>query len=236
MKIFNRILVVALFSGLLGGLVLAGIQHFTVVPMITQAESFESDDGHHDHGHSHDHGGEEWAPEDGAERTFFTFTNSVIVGIGFGLLLTACYSVRKSVNWKKGILWGLAGFAAFHLAPAIGMLPKLPGDATAPLEQQQLWWVFTVVFTILGLWLIVFQAKPYMKLLGLVLLALPHIVGAPQPETQGGLAPEELRTAFQIASLTSNAIFWIILGAISGFLFNRLEQGSKVLTADAPAS
>ena len=223
MKIFNKIFLTALFSGVLAGLVLAGIQHFTVIPMILEAETYETTGG--DAGEA-DHGEQEqaWAPAEGIERTFYTATNSVIVGIGFGLLLTACYALQRNVTWPRGILWGLAGFAAFHLAPSFGLPPELPGDAAAGLEQRQVWWLLTVIVTAVGLWIIAFQPKPYLKLFGVALLLLPHIFGAPQTEVHGGLAPYELRSAFMYTSLATNAIFWVVLGMLSAYLFNRIGK------------
>ena len=58
----------ALIAGGIAGLLHAGIQHFTVTPMILEAETFEtSNSDESDPGHSER---EAWAPEDGAERTF----------------------------------------------------------------------------------------------------------------------------------------------------------------------
>jgi len=225
MKIFNKIFITALFAGLISGIALAGLQHFTVIPMIIEAESYETSGNDEAAGHAEEE--EAWAPEDGLERTFYTMTNSVIVGIGFGLLLAGCYAIRKQVTWVKGILWGLAGFAAFHLAPSFGLPPELPGDAAAQLEQRQVWWILTVVLTGLGLWIIAFQPKPYLKLFGVALIALPHVFGAPQPEVHHGLAPDELRNTFRFASLGSNAIFWMVLGALSAYMFNRLEKKNE---------
>ena len=37
--------------------------------------------------------------------------------------------------------------------------------------------------------------------IAVVLIALPHIIGAPHPETPGGLAPEELQHKFIIAAV-----------------------------------
>ena len=221
MQLFNKIFLTALFAGVLAGLVLAGLQPFTVVPMILEAETFETSGA--DEGIT-THEEEAWAPEDGVERTFFTATNSVIVGIGFGLLLTACYAIRKNVKWQHGILWGLAGFAAFHLAPSFGLPPELPGDAAADLEQRQVWWALTVVLKAIGLWIIAFQPKSYLKLFGVALIALPHVFGAPQPEVHQGLAPDSLRTAFRITSLATNAVFWIVLGILSAYFYNRQKK------------
>ena len=229
----------ALLAGGIAGLLLTGLQLFTITPKIVQAETYEvdevvSDNGghtheqesrtHSDHGHGHaEENGEAWAPADGAERAFYTSLNSIIVSIGFGLLLTACYALRGYVTWIKGILWGVAGFAVFHLAPALGLPPKLPGDMTAELGTVQMWWWFTVITTAAGLWVIAFQ-KTYFKLAGVVLIILPHLFGAPQPESQGGLAPQELRNVFIITSLTTNAVFWVVLGMLSAYFFNRFGK------------
>lgn len=240
--IFSRVQEIfwpALLAGGIAGLLLAGIQHFMVTPNIIEAETYEvagdnegevmGDNEVHTHeslthsGHGHTEENEAWAPADGAERTFYASVNSVIASIGFGLLLTACYALRGSVTWVKGILWGIAGFAVFHLAPALGLPPKLPGDITAELGAQQIWWWLTVIATAAGLWVIAFQ-KTYFKLAGVVLIILPHLFGAPQPESHGGLAPQELRNAFITTSLTTNAIFWVVLGTLSAYFFNRIGK------------
>ena len=222
MKTFNTILLTALIAGGLSGLVLGSIQQFSVVPMILEAETYESggDEGEET---AHEAGDDEeaWGPEDGLERTLWTVFNSMLVGIGFGLLLTACYALRKKIIWQYGILWGLAGFAAFHLAPALGLPPELPGDAAAGLGQRQVWWVLTVIVTAAGLWIIAFQPNRYLKLIGVALLVLPHLFGAPKPEHHGGLAPDELRNAFIAATLITNAVFWIVLGILSALLYTR---------------
>ena len=217
MKVLNRILLTALIAGAIAGLFLAGIQHFTIMPMLFEAETYETTGGAEE---SHASEQEAWSPEDGTERTFYTAINSAIVGVGFGLLLTACFALRGSVTWRGGILWGLAGFAAFNLAPAIGLPPELPGDAAAGLEQRQLWWLLTVIVTAVGLWIIAFQPKRYLKLFGVVFIAIPHIIGAPQPEVHGGLAPADLRSAFIYTSLFTNAIFWVVLGILCAYFFN----------------
>jgi cobalt transporter subunit CbtA len=222
MKLFNKIFLAALLAGGISGLVLAVVQNFTVVPIVLEAETYESSGGHHAVGDSV----EAWSPEDGSERTFYTAMNSVIVGIGFGLLLTACYTIRQAVTLRSGIWWGLAGFAAFHLAPALGLPPELPGDAAADLGVRQVWWVLTVIATAVGLWIIVFQPVRYVKLAGVALIVLPHLFGAPQPEIHGGLAPEDLRSTFILTSLISNAIFWVVLGTLSAYFYNLVGEGS----------
>lgn len=229
MKAFNTILLTALLAGGLAGLVLGGVQQITVVPLILEAETYETGEAEESEAAPGDEA-EEWAPEDGVERTLWTVLNSMLVGIGFGLLLTACYALRGKVTWQGGILWGLAGFVVFNLAPALGLPPELPGDAAAGLEQRQVWWVLTAAVTAAGLWIIAFQPKPYLKLFGVALLVLPHLFGAPHPETHGGLAPDELRDSYIVATLLTNSVFWILLGVFCA-LFYRHFGG----TTDDPA-
>ena len=120
------------------------------------------------------------------------------------------------------MFWGLAGFAAFSLAPSLGLPPELPGAAAAGLAERQAWWLMTAALTALGLGVIAFARIAWLRPLGLVLIAVPHIVGAPQPEQHGGLASGELADAFVIAVIVTSAVFWLVLGGVSGWLFRKL--------------
>jgi len=236
-----RIFSTAVIAGGVAGLLLATIQHFTVTPMLLEAETYETggvvgdDQGHSqqqddDSGEGHTHDGEAWSPQDGFERSFFTFANTLIIGIGFALVLVACYAIRTMVSesrmtqyrvdWRWGVLWGLGGFAAFHLAPAIGMPPELPGAAGGDLSARQVWWWLAVAFTAGGLLALAF-APGFARWLGLALIAIPHLLGAPQTDHHAGLAPPELASAFVVTSVVTNAVFWIVLGALSAFLYDR---------------
>ena len=66
--------------------------------------------------------------------------------------------------------WGLAGFAAFTLAPNLGLPPELPAMPAADLLARQAWWIGTVVATAAGLALIVFGRSPWFAVLGIALL------------------------------------------------------------------
>ena len=193
--------------------------------MVLQAETYETSGALLQ---SHESEGsvvaeEAWAPQDGMERTVFTFVNSAIVGIGFAFLLVACFALQKNVNWRKGILWGLGGFVAIHLAPAIGLPPELPGAAAADLDARQQWWLLTVVLTAVGLLMLAFVPGAF-KWPGILLVVLPHVLGAPQPDSHVGLAPAELEHAFIVASLITNAIFWTVLGFVTAYLYRRFEK------------
>jgi cobalt transporter subunit CbtA len=224
----KRIARTAGFSGLLAALLLTLLQSFWVAPLILQAETYESAAPAAEH-HSHDeaasaghtHSEEAWSPEDGWQRILSTTGGNLVVAVGFALILAALYSLREPGRTSTGALWGLAGFAVFCLAPTLGLPPELPGTAAADLGQRQSWWIGTAAATALGLALLVFARHGLLKALGAVLLVVPHVIGAPQPEVHESLAPQALETQFKIASWLTNAAFWVALGLISAWLYRR---------------
>jgi len=226
----TRIARTAGFSGLLAALLLTLLQSFWISPLILEAETFESPApaAQHEHGDSavaaHEHSAEAWAPEDGWQRVLATTGGNLVVAVGFALMLAALYSLREPNRVATGALWGLAGFAVFCLAPTLGLPAELPGTAAADLGQRQTWWIGTAAATAVGLGLIVFAQHWLLKVVGVLLLALPHLIGAPQPSVHESLAPEALATQFKIASWLTNAAFWIALGLLSAWLFRRSRQ------------
>ncbi|PBP97796.1 cobalt transporter, partial [Pseudomonas congelans] len=93
--------------------------------------------------------------------------------------------------------------------------------AAAGLRQQHLWWRGAAASTAAGLALLVFGQNWLLKALGVAILLVPHVLGAPQPLVHESLAPEALEAQFMIASLLTNALFWVALGLISAWLFRR---------------
>ena len=129
-----------------------------------------------------------------------------------------------SVDLKRGLLWGAAGFAVFSAAPAMGLPPELPGMQAADLEMRQLWWFATAAATAAGLGFAVFARPVVAKVLGIVLIVLPHVFGAPAHEGAGGLVPPELAAQFVTASLVTSALFWLVAGGAAGWLYERLGR------------
>ena len=138
---------------------------------------------------------ESWAPADGFERFAYTAGANVVTAIGFALILVAVSEAFGGIaSWRQGLFWGFAGFAVFTLAPGLGLPPELPAMPTADLAARQVWWIGTVLATAAGLALIAFRSSIPLALLGVVLIVVPHIIGAPQPESHeiadtGGPAP-----------------------------------------------
>lgn len=226
---FKRIAQTAGFTGLLAALLLTLLQSFWVAPLILEGEAYEEAPAAelHEHaegamaGHVHDEAA--WEPENGWQRVLSTAGGNLVVAVGFALMLAALYTLRTPSRAREGVLWGLAGYAVFVLAPTLGLPPELPGTVAADLTQRQIWWVGTAASTAVGLALMVFAQHWLLKAVGAVILVVPHIVGAPQPAVHSALAPEALEAQFKIASLLTNAVFWIALGWISAWLFRRSD-------------
>jgi cobalt transporter subunit CbtA len=215
----STIFAVALIGGGLAGAILSGARIIAVDPLILRAESYEvaATDGPTT-------GAAPWAPRQGVERTAYTALMSTLTAIGFGLILSAAIALRgRPVGWRNGLAWGLAGFAAVHVAPALGLSPALPGAPAEALVERQIWWVATVALSAGGIAIIAFAQRTSLTPLGLVLLAAPHIVGAPAGGAAAGLAPADLERSFVYASMLTNGIFWLALGGLSGMLFNRFQ-------------
>ncbi|TFY90926.1 cobalt transporter [Pseudomonas nabeulensis] len=222
----KRIAQTAGFTGLAAALLLTLLQSFWVAPLILQAETFEhapaATEVAHEHGAAaHEHDAEAWEPEDGWQRVLSTTGGNLVVAVGFALMLAGLYTLRTPTRTAQGLLWGLAGYATFVLAPTLGLPPELPGTAAADLAQRQIWWIGTAASTAAGIALVVFGRNWLLKALGVAILVVPHVIGAPQPEVHSMLAPEALEAQFKIASQLTNVVFWLALGLISAWLFRR---------------
>jgi cobalt transporter subunit CbtA len=240
---FRRIFITALLAGFLGGLGISVVQEFTTTPIILHAEEFETKAAADRQkqslleltrsplfilAYSKDAPAaaedEKWSPADGLERTLITTLANILSGIGFALILVACIALSgRPVNGRSGVIWGTAGFTVISLAPALGLPPEVPGLMAAELGARQGWWLLCVAATAAGLWMLVFRSGAAWIMAGIVLMVLPHLIGAPHPERIGGAVPPELAGHFVAASLVTAAIFWSTLGWLSGTIWQRLE-------------
>jgi cobalt transporter subunit CbtA len=220
--VFHRIFLTALIAGAVAGLFAAGVQRIKVIPLIERAELYEAGEAHG--GDARAGMAEAWQPQAGLERAAYTALADVLAGIGFAFLLTGAIALASLrgyvVNARRGILWGATGFAVFALAPALGLPPLPPGIEAAELAQRQMWWIATAATTALGLGLIVFSRRLVYGMIGLGLLILPYAIGAPELPEVSGKMPAALAAEFVVASLTTAGVFWLVLGALSGWLYN----------------
>src|SRR4030095_10428626 len=241
MTLFRNIVFAAALAGLIAGLFVTIVHTIGTVPIILKAEVYEKA------GESsvapatsadpatteHQHEAEAWEPTDGFERTAFTVLADVLTGIAFGLLLTAAYALRgRAMDWRQGLFWGLAGFATFPRAPGLGLPPEVPGTESAPLLARQIWWVATAIATAGGLALIFFTRNVALTVLGIGLIALPHIYGAPQPAEYKSLVPEGLAHSFVARVVVTSFLFWLVLGSLTGVFYRWLAGTSQGLLSD----
>jgi cobalt transporter subunit CbtA len=145
-------------------------------------------------------------------------------------LLLSAVSLLSGLPITSGnaLLWGLCGFFAASLAPAAGLAPELPGMPAADLTARQLWWTFTVAATGLAILLLARKRSWPWLLAALALIALPHVVGAPQPASEESSVPAALAANFVGTSLAVSALFWAMLGLALGWLLPKttpLEEG-----------
>lgn len=234
-----RIFFAAIAAGLLSALLITQIQAFVTTPMIIKAETFENSSGGHDHSTnkhkdaqkdlkeqvaSDDAEHEEWGPQDGLERQAYSFLANLVVGIGFSLLLIVGLTFEKAPFGNgRGVLWGLAGFAVFTLAPNLGLPPELPTMPAADLTTRQIWWVATILLSAGGLGITVFGKSPIIKILGVLLLSLPHIWGAPHASGVSDVPPE-LASQFAASTIVLSALFWVMIGYFSSLVFNWIGE------------
>ncbi len=242
---FRQLILRSLGVGLFAGIVLSFLQLFGVTPIVLQAEQFEElepavvTQAHADHGHSHDHDGSSWQPEDGVERTAFTALSNVFVAMGFAAVILGLMNIYQSVvgtvSVTRGLLWGGAGFMAFFLAPSLGLPPEIPGAQAAELSSRQYWWVLTAACTLVGIGSVVIL-HGWQKIFGAVLIVLPHVIGAPQLKgPMFGHSDENvvaqltaLHHQFIVASGITNLIFWLVLGMACAWCISRFHgHGDK---------
>ncbi|MBV9457630.1 MAG: CbtA family protein [Bradyrhizobium sp.] len=194
---------------------------------------------HADHEHAdHEHAGEAWEPKDGVERNAYTAAANVLTAVGFALLLSGFFAVQsgttgESVSWHQGLMWGLAGFAVFTIAPGLGLPPELPGVPAAPLLSRQIWWVIAALATAAGLGLIFFRRSVPAAIAGLVLIALPHLIGAPELEHVDTNVPSSLSHQFVVAVTLTSLVFWFALGGLTSTIFAWFDRDTL---PDASAS
>jgi cobalt transporter subunit CbtA len=151
---------------------------------------------------------------------------NTLTAIGYALVLTGLIAFSgRPATWRSGFIWGMGAFACVMLAPTLGLPPELPGTPAGPLAERQLWWLATVVATAAGLGLIAFNGKPWAVALALLLIAAPHLIGAPlAPAGETALAPEALHHQFIMAAVVTSFVFWMLLGSLSGAVLRRFED------------
>jgi cobalt transporter subunit CbtA len=254
--IFQRLIWAALGAALLVGSVQSGVQQWQAVPIILAAEVYEgqkveatvtpmapvSPEVHahaagaasaHDHAASKD-AAEEWAPQDGAERMFWTWVANVLHALSMALLV---FAVMGLCMWRGAALRSLplacavaaAGWLSFHLWPSLGLHAEIPGMDAARLGSRQGWWVLAAGSAALACTSLAWMRGAWRWVAAAVWLALPFVVGAPHISADplagfSGAAQVQLRelgTQFIWATTWVSLSFWTSMGVVCGAAFQR---------------
>ena len=226
----GRVVLVALLAGIAAGLIMGAIQHVRLTPLILEAEVYEN--RNHDHGATAGEAApavaeseEGWAPSDGGQRTLSTTVASAMSGAAFAAILVGISLLTGiPVTKENGVIWGLCGFLAATLAPAMGLPPELPGMPAGDLITRQIWWAGTIAATAAALYLIATRRETWAMALAIALIGLPHVIGAPDSVSHESAVPASLAAAFAANSIAANAIFWVLIGSFLGLTINRYAK------------
>ncbi len=237
----GKIVLAALVAGMLAGLALAGIQHVRISPLIAQGEVYEKAaeasspvvaaeaskcvENMPGMKMCPDDGTAEWQPAKGLQRTMFTTVASLLAGGGFAILLAGIsLLLGVPITRENGMIWGLCGFLCVAVAPSVGLPPEVPGMPIADLLARQIWWLGTIAATAAAIYLIALRPETWAKIAGVVLIALPHIIGAPQAPDTPTTVPPALAAEFATNSIAAAAVFWCLIGLFLGMAFDRFKM------------
>jgi cobalt transporter subunit CbtA len=239
-----KYLLAALVAGLIAGGLVTVAQQAKVVPLILEAEKYENAPAEkHEHtsglaisfvspalAHGHEASATEAVEEEGGMlfgvgRLTGTFMANLVAGCGFALILLAVsLFTGQPVTVANGALWGAAAWLTFQLLPSVGLPPELPGFPAGDLFDRQVWWTGTVVASAAGLYLIILRKESWAKIAGIVVLAVPHLIGAPQPADITSNVPAVLAAEYAVAALATSLFMWLVLGLLIGTFNARIEK------------
>lgn len=229
---FQRIVTSALLAGFCAGLVAAALQLAFVQPVLLHAELYESGEIVHFGGGAV--GADAELPGFDPVRDGLSILFSALIYVGYALVLVAAMALAAErgarIDARTGLVWGIAGFAAFHFAPAVSLPPEVPGAAFVDLAARQVWWWGTAGATAVGLALIGLGRGVAAWGAGAALILAPHVIGAPHPQSFAGPVPPELAALFATRALGVGFAAWAVLGALAGHVWEREGTG-----ATAPA-
>jgi cobalt transporter subunit CbtA len=243
----SRLFTSALFAGLFAGLIAVVLQFFLMQPLVLEGEAYETgakvhfggviaafatdaqampDDGAQPHvegdGHSHENAGEE---ESNAARFAWAFFAEFVAWAGYGLIMAAGFAIAERLGQKittqVGLLWGIAGFVSFQLMPGLGLPPELPGIPAADLNARQIWWLGTAISTLMAMVAFAYGRSLVFIAVGVGLLILPHLIGAPHLVGFYGKAPPGLAAEFVSHSMVVSMAAWAVLGLLAGYFWQR---------------
>lgn len=218
----------AVLAGVAAGLIAALLQFIFVIPPLLEGELYETGARVHfaTDGSTQSVKGAPGLGDDFV-RHGLTIAFNMVTYAGYGLLLVAgmAFAQEKgqTLTPRTGLMWGVAGFVAVQLAPAIGLPPELPGTPAGEVGARQMWWLSTILSTAVALALIAF-GRGMIVLLSVPLLLIPHLIGAPHLDTYWGVAPPELSAHFVTLSLGTALAGWSSLGLLCAYFWLKTQD------------
>lgn len=220
---FRNLVLSAFTIAIIAGLIFSAYQALFITPIIIDSEIYEvlepAIPGQV----------EAWSPEGGVERHSWSFVTNFLLCFAYALILLSMMATKTSVNAVKGFFWGGAAYLTVFVAPALGLPPEIPGMEAAYLEGRQTWWWLTIILTAISLWLIAFQSL-LNKGVGLVLIIIPHIIGAPHQSEFHGFVNTDPKAIEALTLLwhdfifqtgIANALLWVVIGGLSGYFVEK---------------
>jgi len=214
---FRQIFFIACLSAILASIGFSLYQFYFINPLIFAAENYEITEVTNQVA--------PWSPEDGIERYAYTYLANFLMSLAYSLLLASMIIFKGPSSIIKGLTWGVAAYLSLFVAPSLGLPPEIPGMEAADLNARQIWWLLSVVLTATGLACLAFSPK-YYKGAGIILILLPHFIGAPTPELHGFSHPDPIAIQaltnlwhqFIQQTAIANALLWLIIGSTTGIL------------------
>ncbi len=225
-------------AGLLAGLILAGLQYVRLTPLIEAAEVYETPETQAIAEASKpcvetmpgmkmcsDDERPSWKPDEGWQRTLATTTASLLTGAGYALLLVGISMVANiPITKQNGMVWGLCGFIAVSLAPAVGLPPQLPGMPAADLHVRQIWWLATILATGAAVYVWV-KAKDYWwQIVAVIFATVPHFFAPLNATITEGDVPAVLASEFASSSLAANLVMWLAIGFFVSLALHKYQK------------
>lgn len=222
----SKLLTSALFAGAAAGLIAGLLQLLFVQPVLLHAELYES--GELVHFGSIASSAHPDLPGFDAVRDLLSIVFSMLTYTGYAMMLVALMLIAEErgahVTARTGIIWGIAGFVAAHFAPGFSLAPELPGSAAADIGARQVWWFATVISAGIAMWLLAFGRNWAMWGSAVILLAAPHVIGAPMPDTLTGPVPTEIASLFASRAYGVGLVAWVMLGCFAAYFLDKEQR------------
>lgn len=222
----SKLLTSALFAGAAAGLIAGLLQLVFVQPVLLHAELYEGGDLVHFGAAAVSANPE--LPGFDPVRDILSVVFTMLTYTGYAMMLVALMLLAEErgadVTARTGIIWGIAGFVAAHFAPGFSLAPELPGVAAADVGARQIWWFATVISAGIAMWLLAFGRNWAMWGVAVILLAAPHVIGAPEPDTFTGPVPTEIAALFAARAFGVGLAAWVILGCFSAYFLDKEQR------------